>query len=453
MKKPPLQGIRVIEHGQLLAVPYAARMLADLGAEVIKVESAVRLDSHRQTTYPDNDPGERYWDRGGTFYSENRGKLGMTLDLRVAEARDVFRDLVRHSDVVMENFTTRVMANFGLDYDKLTEIKPDIVMLSSTGYGHTGPWANYRAVGPSTEGASGVAVTAGYADTEPIMAEVPYTDYIAAENGVLAVMLALFRRKRSGRGAYIDLSQVESQAALAGELFLDAAANATRLRPNGNRRADMAPHGFFPCAGNDRWLAIAVATDAEWRGLVAAMGAPQWAQDEALATTDGRLRAVDDIESRLGAWTSQQDAYAAMRLLQAQGVPAGVAQDARDLIEDPQLRARGFWQWSDHPEGTGIERKPYPSAPWRFSQSRRGEVRRGSALGEHNAQLCRELLGYSDERVQQLTALGAFGGLPSDFTRPRPITPDDWLKQHRAREFDPDFKQRIAEDRTWPEAQ
>jgi benzylsuccinate CoA-transferase BbsF subunit len=445
MKRPPLAGVRVVEHGQLLAVPFAARLLADLGAEVIKVEPAARLDTHRQTTYPDNEPGDRYWDRGGAFYSENRGKLGMTLDLRHPDAVAVFRDLVRVSDVVMENFTPRVMRAFGLDYDALRPLRPDLIMLSSTGYGQSGPWAEHRAVGPTTEAASGLAAVTGYAGGAPVMPDIPYTDYVAAEQGVLAVLLALYRRRRTGHGSRIDLSQVEAQAALAGELFLDAAANGTPAAPRGNRHPAMAPHGIFPCAGDDSWIAIAVPSDAEWRGLQAAIGHPGWAADPRYATAAGRLAHVDAIEARLSEWTRGREATALMHHLQAHGVPAGAVLDARDLVMNEQLRARGFFEWAEHPPGTGIEPKPYPGAPWRFSASQRGARRPAPALGEHNEYVLHDLLGYSSARVRELVDGGALGGPPTDFPRPQPVPLTVLARQGRIRAIDPDYRERIRE--------
>lgn len=443
MKGSPLAGIRIVEHGQLLAVPFAARLLADLGAEVIKVESAVRLDTHRQTTYPDNEPGERFWDRGGTFYSENRGKLGMTLDLRHPDAVAVFRDLVRVSDVVMENFTPRVMRSFHLDFESLREVRPDLIMLSSTGYGQTGPWANYRAVGPTTEAASGLAAVTGYLGGLPVLADIPYTDYVAAEQAVLAILLALYRRRRTGRGSFIDLSQVEPQAALAGELFLDAGANGTPAAPRGNRHPVMAPHGFFPCAGEDRWIAIAVSSETEWRGLQSALGHPTWATDPRYETAAGRRAHAAELEQSLAAWTRGHEPLALMHQLQACGVPAGAVLDARDLITNEQLQERGFFEWADHPPGTEIEAKPYPGAPWRFSASARGARRRAPALGEHNEHVLRDVLGYGEERLAAIDASGALGGPPVDFPRPRPAPLALLARQGRIRELDPEYGQRI----------
>ncbi len=453
MKKAPLAGIRVIEHGQLLAVPFAARQLADLGAEVIKIEAAIRLDSHRQTTYPDNDPGDRFWDRGGTYYSENRGKLGITLDLRNPVAVEVAKDLVRISDVVVENFTTRVMQQFGLDYAELIKIKPDIIVMSSTGYGHTGPWKDFKAVGPTTESASGVAVTTGYEDDDPQMADIPYTDYVAADQNVMGVLLALYKRKRTGKGSEVDISQVEAQASLAGELYMDAALNGTSHVPHGNHHAVMSPHEFFPCAGEDRWCAIAVSNDEEWQGLQAAMGNPAWAADAKFAHLDGRKANEAELDGKLAEWTRGFDAHALMERLQSHGVPAGVAQSGRDLVFNEHLAARGFFGWLSHPDGTDIPDKPYAGSGWRFSESDRGLRRNAPALGEHNEHVLRNILGYSAEKYAEIVASGALGGAPEEFNRPNPVGLDVLLKQGRIVEHDTGYQERLQQFReTHPSA-
>lgn len=443
----PLAGVRVIEPGQLLAIPYAARLLADLGAEVIKVESPLRLDTHRQTTYPDNEPGNAFWDRGGTFHSENRGKLGLTLDLRTTEARSVFRSLVRVSDVVMENYTPRVMKGFNLDYEALRSVRPDLIMLSSTGYGHTGPWRDFSAVGPTTGAASGLAALSGYRDGPPVLPDVPYTDYIAAEHAVLATLLALYRRQRTGRGGRIDLAQTETQAALIGEQLLAAAAGMPATR-RGNRHAAMAPHGIFPCAGDDRWIAIAVASEAEWHGLQRALGQPAWAADERFATMTGRLQYADELERHLSDWTRRKEHIPLMHQLQAEGVPAAAVHDARELLTDPQLRARGFFEWMQHSPHTGIGPKPYPGVPWRFSVSKRGAQRPAPALGEHSTVILRDLLGYSDSRIAELAESGALGGSPEAFSRPRPVPLSELQRQGRIRELDAGYRERLESLRT-----
>ncbi|MFA7248176.1 MAG: CoA transferase [Dehalococcoidia bacterium] len=443
MKKAPLAGIRVIEHGQLLAVPFAARMLADLGAEVIKIEAAIRLDSHRQTTYPDNDPGAHFWDRGGTYHNENRGKLGITLDLRNPIAIEVCKDLVRISDVVVENFTTRVMQQFGLDYAELVKIKPDIIMMSSTGYGHTGPWKDFKAVGPTTESASGVAVTTGYDGLDPVMADIPYTDYVAADQNVLGVLLALYRRTRTGRGSDVDISQVEAQASLAGELYMDAALNGTSHAPHGNRHPMMAPHDFFPCAGEDRWCAIAVSSDEEWRRLQEAMGNPAWAADARFAALAGRQANLAELDAKLAEWTRAFEAFELMTLLQANGVAAGVAQTGRDLVFNEHLAARGFFDWVTPPASTEIPEKPYSGTGWHFSESEHGLRRGAPLLGEHNEYVLRNILGYSAEKYATIVASGALGGAPEEFNRPHPVALEVLQRQGRVVEIDPDYLEHL----------
>ena len=439
-RAPLLSGVRVLEQGQLLAVPYAARLLADLGAEVIKVESPLRLDTHRQTTYPDNVPGRQFWDRGGTFYSENRGKFGMTLNLRTPEGVQIFLDLVRISDVVMENFTARVMPAFGLDYQQLVGERPDLIMLSSTGYGHSGPWANYGAVGPTTEAASGLAAVTGYRGGQPVLPDIPYTDYVAAEHAALAVILALFRRRRTGEGGWIDLAQTETQSALAGELIMEAATPAAAAGPRGNRHPTMAPHGFFPCAGDDRWIAIAVASDAEWDRLQTAMGRPHWSTGDRLASFVQRKANEDEIEREIAGWTRSQDAFALMVLLQSLQIAAGVAMDGRDLVSNDHLRSRGFYSWLDHPPSAGIGRKPYPGVPWHLLMSRRGESRRAPALGEHNDYVLSQLLGYGEGKIARLHASGALASDVNGLTQPQPVPLSVLMQQGRIREVDPDYE-------------
>jgi crotonobetainyl-CoA:carnitine CoA-transferase CaiB-like acyl-CoA transferase len=444
-RRPPnLRGIRVVEQGQLLAVPYAARLLADLGAEVIKVESTLRLDAHRQTTYPENEPGAGFWDRGGTFYSENRGKIGLTLDLRTPDGIAIFRDLVRVSDVVMENFSTRVMRGFGLDYARLQKIRPDLIMLSSTGYGHSGPWKQYGAVGPTTEAASGLTAVTGYRDGPPMLPDIPYTDYVAAEHAVLAVLLALYRRRKTGEGAWIDLAQTETQTAIAGELIMQASIGGGASRPMGNRHPLMAPHGFFPCAGDDRWIAIAVATDDEWLRLCELMGQSDWSTSPHLTTLNGRKAFEDELELRLSAWTRNSEPFALMAALQNSGIAAGVALDGRDLVGNEHLRSRGFFTWLDHPPSTRIGRKPYPGVPWKFAYSRRGEASRAPALGEHNALVLRQILGYGEDRVQELLASATLDARPVGFPKPVPVPLHTLLDQGKVREVDPNYELRSA---------
>ena len=235
----PLEGIRIIEMGQLIAIPWATKMLADMGAQVIRLESCHRLESYRSDSVYRNDVEGEFWNRGANFYEQNRNKLGITLDLNQEEGLSILRELVALSDVFAENFTPRVIKKFRLEYDDLRQIRPDIIMISSTGYGYTGPWSDFGAVGPTTEGASGLAYMTGYADGPPALPEIPYTDYTAAEHTVYAVMAALIHRLRTGRGQFIDISQSQTVSATLPEALMDFSVNnriespawATRTRP------------------------------------------------------------------------------------------------------------------------------------------------------------------------------------------------------------------------------
>ena len=263
----PLEGVRIIEMGQLIAIPWATKMLADMGAQVIRLESCHRLESYRSDSVYRNDVEGEFWNRGANFYEQNRNKLGITLDLSQEEGLAILNELVAVSDVFVENFTPRVIKNFQLEYDYLRHIRPDIVMVSSTGYGFTGPWSDFGAVGPTTEGASGLAYMTGYADGPPALPEIPYTDYTAAEHTVYAVMAALIHRLRTGRGQFIDISQTQTVSATVPEALMDFSVNG-RIEPRmGNAHPAMAPHGCYPCLGDDRWITISVADDAQWMAL------------------------------------------------------------------------------------------------------------------------------------------------------------------------------------------
>ena len=276
----PLSGVRIVEMGQLIAIPWAMKMLADMGAQVIRLESCERLESYRGDSVYLNDISGEFWNRGANFYEQNRNKLGITLNLSKDEGLAILRQLVSVSDVFAENFTPRVIKHFKLEYEDLRKIRPDIIMVSSTGYGFSGPWSSFGATGPATEGASGLAYISGYADGGPSMPEIPYTDYTAGEHTVYAVMAALMHRLRTGKGQFIDVSQTQTASATVPEALMDFVVNRRIATPMGNKHPSLAPQGCYPCQGDDRWIAIAAEDDSQWLSLCQVLGQEDWIQDQ-----------------------------------------------------------------------------------------------------------------------------------------------------------------------------
>ena len=315
----PLQGVRIVEMGQLIAIPFAMKLLADMGAQVIRLESTRRLESYRSDSVYQNEIHGEFWNRGANFYEQNRNKLGITLDLGQAEGRGILSRLIAVSDVFAENFTPRVIRNFGLEYETLCRIKPDIIMVSSTGYGFDGPWANFGATGPATEGASGLAYATGYPGGPPVMAEIPYVDYTAGEHTVFAVMTALMSRLNTGKGQFIDVSQTQTAAVTIPEILLDYAANGRVPERIGNADPVMAPHGCYRCRGEDRWIAIAVADDSQWQGLCRVLGRPKWTEEPTFSGTLGRWQNREEIDRLLESETVGWDSQELMDSLQAEG--------------------------------------------------------------------------------------------------------------------------------------
>ena len=326
--QPVLQNIRILDFTWVLAGPYATRILADFGAEVIKVQPLL--------------PREEDEFRRGYDNTWNRNKLGITLNLNKPEGVALAKRLVDISDAVVENFTPRVMANWGLDYASLKEIKPDIIMLSLSTMGNTGPWRDYTGFGPTIQAFSGMTYLTSFPGKPPLGLGTSYADHIAGLFGCLALLGALEYRQKTGEGQYIDLSQVEAMASLLGGAVLDYQLEGREVAAVGNNSTEAAPHGVYRCKGDDRWCALAVFTEEEWRGFKRALGDPPWAEDKRFATLAGRLKNKARLERLVEDWTKEHTAEEVMALLQGQGVAAGVAQDARDLARRPAAKRARF---------------------------------------------------------------------------------------------------------------
>ncbi len=443
-RQGPLEGVRIIEMGQLIAIPFAMKLMADMGAQVIRLESTKRLESYRSDSVYLNDVGGEFWNRGANFYEQNRNKLGITLDLARPEGRDLLRRLIAVSDVFAENFTPRVIGNFGLRYQDLCRIRPDIIMVSSTGYGFDGPWANFGATGPATEGASGLAYATGYPGGPPVMAEIPYVDYTSGEHTVFAVMTALVSRLQTGKGQFIDVSQTQTAAATIPEILMDHAINRRASERKGNADTVMAPHGCYPCLGEDRWVVMAVSGDHEWQGLCRVLGPDDWAFESRFSGSLGRWRHRAELDGMLSERTKSWDARQLMYALQVEGVPAGAVLDSKDLLFDPHLRERRFYEVVSHHNSTGMPPLPYAGRPWKLSETPAVSPRAAPLMGEHNRFVLGDLLGLTEEETSSLEETGVIGFAPDD---PRPVrrpSLDEQVRQGRMLRYEKDFQEQVA---------
>ncbi len=387
--QPILHNIRILDFSWVLAGPYATRILADFGAEVIKVQPLLPQEEDRFAR--------------GYYNTWNRNKRGITLNLDKPQGIALAKKLVSVSDAVVENFSPRVMANWGLDYPKLKQLKPDIIMLSMSLMGNSGPWRDYVGFGPTAHAFSGMTYLTSYSGKPPVGLGYSYADHIAGLEAFLALLNALEYRRKTGEGQFIDVSLVEAMSSLLGSAFLEHAFSGQPPQPTGNRSAEAAPHGVYRCYGDDRWCAIAVFNDEEWQGFKRALGNPSWAELSRFATLSTRLENADELDRLVEEWTKQHSAEEVMSLLQQAGVAAGVVQNAGDLVNDPQLRERGFFIELEHPElGSTIS----DASPIRLSASPARYERAAPLAGQDNDYVYGELLGISADEIAKLKKEG-----------------------------------------------
>jgi crotonobetainyl-CoA:carnitine CoA-transferase CaiB-like acyl-CoA transferase len=390
----PLRGVRVLDFTWMLAGPYATRLLADFGAEVIKVQSKLTATGAER-----NDTGY--------FNTWNRNKLGITLDLSRAEARQVALELVAKCDLVMENFTPRVMEGWGLGYPDLKLVKPDIVMVSLSGFGHSGPWRNYAALGATVQALSGLTQLTSYDDGRPDGIGFAYADHISGLYAALAALAAL-RRRDTGHGAYVDISELEAACSTLGPALMDFSVNGHAAAPAGNRAewGQAAPHGCYRCKGEDRWCVIAVFSEEEWQSLCNIVGRPQLARQERFFSLRSRLEHADELDMLIGTWTVNYTPREVMEALQSAGVPAAAVNDAQDLVNDPQLNGRGFFAELQHPLLGMIKAD---GNPIRLSTAPAQYHKPAPLLGEDNRRVFIDMLGMDEDKFKRYVAEGIIG--------------------------------------------
>lgn len=444
----PLKGIRILELGMVFVLPLAITPLAALGADVIKVEAASRPDSVRNGPMPGNIARPTSYNHAGNFHMLNRNKRGITLDLTKQSARDLVLRLVAVSDVVAENFTPRVLRNLGLAYERLREVNPRIILLSSTGFGQSGPWQNYKAYGPTTESVDGLMHLTGHPDDPPTRAGaggfgVAYTDVAGAYYGTYSILAALEHRDRTGAGMWLDLSHYEAGVASLPEAMLDFELNRNVQERNGNRTPLRAPQGAYPCAGADEWVAISIATQEQFRALVAELGLPVDAN--AYATLDSRQADHDALDEVIAAATRGNDARGLEARLQRAGVEATYVASPRDVWLDPQLAARGFGDVVDAPPyAPQIGPRVFPRAAWRISHTPAETRMPAPAFGEHTREVLTDCLGLTRAELDALETEGVIANRPIDGLIPgRTLDLQRILAADRFSAIDRDFQTRL----------
>jgi len=396
----PLAGIRIVDFGQVILLPFATRWLAWLGAEVILIESRKRAFQRVTPPFAYNKPGPN---TGARFNTMNNNKLGCTLNLKAPEAIGLVKKLIGKSDVVTENFSTGTMDKLGLGYETLSKINPTLIYLSASAFGRTGAWSDYIGYHSSVNAFSGFAQITGYANGPPRLLGAVLPDTIGGIYITYALLLSLFNRQRTGKGAYVDFSMLEGMLSLMPQAIIDFTLNNKEWTRIGNRDVVKAPHGIYRCIGDDQWVSISVGSQAEWQRFCVAIGRQGLTEDERFTDEQSRHRNAVELDALIEAWSEKQDANAAAQLLQGVGVAAGPVLSVAQLLEDKQLKDRGFVVEVDHPE-SGVRKTL--GLPWKIGDVPEPDYRRSPLLGESNDYVFKGLLGLSDQEIEDLKKIG-----------------------------------------------
>ena len=428
MRKLPLEGVRVVDLTLVWAGPHCTQLLAEWGAEVIRVEPIHTMQPNTRGNearpsrefiqslkgsgqwgyaYPDREPGERPWNRIPAFNSHARNKLSMSGNIMATEGHDVLKHLVAISDVLVENNVPETIEKAHCTYEELVKVNPSLVMLRMPAYGLSGPYKNYRSFGTHMEATVGHHYLRGYTDSDPSQTGEAFTaDAAAGVMGAYAIMMALRHRRRTGQGQQIEMAQAENFLPYLGEFILDYTMNGRVAGPQGNTHPFHAPHNVYPCEGEDRWVTIDVGTQEEWRAFCGALGDPEWTRLPQFQDPVSRKANEGELDQHIAQWTQDKDPYEVFWALQNAGVAAGPVQNERDAYNCPQLQDRGFFEEITHPEaGT----HSYPGLNFRMDRTPNHIRRYPPRLGEDNDYLYREVLGISDEEYGKLESLGHIG--------------------------------------------
>ncbi len=403
----PLSGVRVLDLTAWWAGPIAAGALAALGADVIHVESVSRIDGMRATGAGTGMDGA-WWERSAHYLCSNTNKRDLTLDLSTDEGLDMLRRLIAASDAVLENFSPRVLGNFGLEWEQIHALNPQCLLVRMPAFGLSGPWRDNVGFAQTMEQVTGMAWITGHRDDQPRIQQGP-SDPNAGMHAAFALIVGLAERDATGEGSLLEVTMVEGALNAAAELVLEKTAYGNLLERDGNRSPNVAPQGLYQAHGEEQWLAVSVTTDEQWRALVDVLGNPEWASDPELATAPGRRARHDVLDEWLGAWSAEQDAAEAAELLIEHGIPAAMGRDPRLMYEHPQLQARGYYETIGHPV---VGEVPTPTWPFRFRSVDHWIRTPAPTLGQHNHEILVDDLGVDDATYDELVVRQIIGDRP-----------------------------------------
>ena len=445
----PLEGIRVLDSTYVFALPYAGGLLADMGAEVIKVEGPGRPDITRTGgfagAFPEGEHGEDWWNRPSTYNLIHRGKRSLTLDMTDERGRDLFKQLVALSDVVMENFTPRVMRGWGMDYPSLRKIKPDVIMVSNTGYGHgDGPYSGYPAQATTQEATHGHCWITGYKDGPPAKAGASFVDFLSTWTALFAIGAALRYRNRTGQGQWIDMGMYQAGVLFTSEYIMDAIANGRDGGRIGNRHPHRAPQGCYPALGEDQWITLSVGSDEQWHSLCRLMGRDELSGESRFVGLLSRKTNHDEIDRIISAWTTNIDKYQLMHLMQAEGIPSGPVLTGKDVHFDPHYQSRGFLERVTYPPERGIGTRPFIGRPYKFSKSPLRIQGPSPTFGQDNEHMLCQLLGVEETTYQGLVQDAVVATVPTTGEPSPQIPPEEALEKNLLAGWDPDYRKHLG---------
>ena len=415
-EKGVLDGVRVLTLEQVHALPWGTGFLADLGADVIRVESPDHLQDRKAGPFPDGKAGEEWWNEAGNLvYYGTRNKRSLCMDVTHPRGKEAFLELVETADIVTDNFRPGTMQRFGFDHDSLSAINPRIITLSSTAYGYTGPWRRAGSRARTVDAACGLSYLTGYEGGPSMRASNNYMDHSVGNNVAYALLLALYQRKKTGKGMRVDLTMLETGVSAVGPAILEAQRGITRDRL-GCAHWWKAPHNVYPARDDDRWIVIVVSSDEEWGRLKVAMGVPGWAGDARFDTALSRWQNRHELDELLGEWTSQHDDLELARDLQEQGITAGACMAAKDLVNDPHLISRDYlWEFANS-QAPEVGPRTFAGRPFR-DVGNPMTISKAAGLGEDNESILSQLGGLSQSEIAGLEADGVI------FSAPRPDEP------------------------------